>query len=200
MAGCGLGLPILLDRAPRIERPEAPDVAFEVAAGVSLAAPVAGVDVEDEFGAGFQGPRLVCERIRHEHITGLGFAVVRLRRLHHVRVEGRAADRAQHDHAVAAGELGVADGAVRILDQAVLFETEGTAQPGGRGAHVLVAQGRHDAAQPALETRYSLRLHDDTRPRTHSEPWKTLHPGLVNNPFKLDRILHTCAQLAAASR
>src|SRR5918911_1496416 len=51
---------------------------------------------------------------------------------------------AEHDDARAEAELGVADGAVVVLVDHALLESEGVLQPGDPGAGVAVAQGRID--------------------------------------------------------
>ena len=103
LSGGGLG-------GPRVVGADAPEVAFEVAAGEGAAAVVHVADVEDHLGTGGFGGGVDGVGVVDDEVDALGFAEADLVGLDH-ELAGLAAivDGAEHDHAVAEGELGVHD-------------------------------------------------------------------------------------------
>src|SRR6266851_5535355 len=105
--GVALGLWFL----PRIVGTDVPDVAFEVAAGEGAAAVVHVADVEEHGGSGGFGGGVGGVGVVDDEVRALGLAEVDLVGLGREFGGGCAVvDGAEHDHAVAEGELGVHDG------------------------------------------------------------------------------------------
>jgi hypothetical protein len=133
--------PGILD--PGIVGADAPKVGFEVAAGEGSAAVVHVSDVEDHLGAGGFGGGVDGVGVVHDDVDAFGLAEADLVGLGHELAElTTVIDGAEHDHAVAEGELGVHDGGVVGAEvDGLLLETEGAGEPvdGGQGVAVTKA-------------------------------------------------------------
>src|SRR5690606_726885 len=126
--------------------PEPPQVAFRVAARVAAAAVTLVGDVLDDGCARGGRPRVVGVDVTHDHAGALRFAQAGFLRLHDLAAPfAVVAGRAEHDHAVAEGELGMVHG-IAIGVDGVPVEAEGAAQPVDRGGRVAVAQAGNDGA------------------------------------------------------
>jgi hypothetical protein len=148
--------------APRVVGADAPDVAFEVAAGESAATVVHIADVEDHFGTGGFGSVVDGIGVVDDEVCAFGLAAADLVGLDH-ELAGLAAvvDGAQHDHAIAEGELGVLDGFVVGGDEYCLFfEAEGAAEPVDGGECVAVAKAGDDGGAAG----FGLVAHGDKVP------------------------------------
>jgi hypothetical protein len=144
-----VGLFLVLCCSPRVVGADAPEVAFEVAAGEGAAAVVHVADVEDHFGSGGFGGSVDGIGIGDDEVDALGFAEADLVGLDH-EIGGFAAvvDGAEHDHAVAEGELGVHDGGlVEAEVDGLLFETEGLDEPVDGSERVAVAEAGNDGGE-----------------------------------------------------
>jgi hypothetical protein len=147
---------------PWVEGADAPEVAFEVAAGEGAAAVVHVADGEDHLGVGGFGGGVDGVDVVHDEVGALGLAEADLVGLDHVVADLAAVvDGADHDHAVAEGELGVHDGgAIGAEEDGLLFEAEGGDQPvdGGEGVAVSEAWDDGGAAGFGLVAHGGLRV------------------------------------------
>jgi hypothetical protein len=148
-AGQGFGLSVDsfgLCGCPGVVGADAPEVAFEVAAGEGAAAVVHVADVEDHLSAGCFSGSVDCVGVAYDEVDALGLAEADLVGLGHELAELAAVvDRAEHDHAVAEGELGVHDGGVVGAEvDGLLFEAEGADEPVDGGERVAVAKAGDD--------------------------------------------------------
>ena len=136
VSGCG----------PGVVGADAPEMTFEVAAGEGAAAVVHVADVEDHLGAGGFGGGVDCVGVGDDEVDAFGFAEADLVGLdHEFAVFAAVVDGAEHDHAVAEGELGVHDGGVVGAEvDGLLFEAEGADEPVDGGEGVAVAEAGDD--------------------------------------------------------
>src|SRR5271170_6757220 len=128
--------------SPGVVGTDAPEVAFEVAAGEGAAAVVHVADVEDHLGSGGSGGGVDGVGVGDDEVDAFGFAEADLVGLDH-QFAGFAAivDGAEHDHAVAEVELGVHDGGVVGAEvDGLLLEAEGADEPVDGGERVAVAK------------------------------------------------------------
>ena len=135
-----------LGSVPGIVGADAPEVAFEVAAGEAAAAVVHVADVEDHLGSGGFGGGMNGVGIVDYEVDAFGFAEADLVGLD-CEFAGLAAvvDGAEHDHAVAEGELGVHDGFVVGAEvDGLLLEAEGGDEPVDGSEGVAVAEAGND--------------------------------------------------------
>lgn len=143
---CCLGFWLRWYRLPGVVGADAPHVAFEVATGEVAATVVHVTDVDDHLGtSGFCGG-VYGISVRDYEVGTLGFAEADLIGLDH-EFSGFAAvvDGAEHDHAVAVGELGVLDGFVVGGDEdRLFFEAEGGDEPVDGAERVAVAEAGDD--------------------------------------------------------
>jgi hypothetical protein len=121
-------------------------MAFEVAAGEGAAAVVHVADVQDHLGAGGFGGGVDGVGIGDDEVAAFGLAEADFVGLDHEFAELAAiVDGAEHDHAVAEGELGVHDGGVVGAEvDGLLFEAEGADEPVDSGERVAVAKAGDD--------------------------------------------------------
>jgi len=140
--GCGGGFGF----GPGIVGADAPEVAFEVAAGEGAAAIVHVADVEDHLGAGAFGGGVDGVGVVHDEVDAFGLAEADLVGLGHELAElATVVDGAEHDHTVAEGELGVHHGGVVGAEvDGLLFEAEGADEPVDGGKGVAVAKAGDD--------------------------------------------------------
>src|SRR6266851_6354089 len=139
--GVALGLWFL----PWIVGTDVPDVAFEVAAAEGAAAVVHVADVEEHGGSGGFGGGVGGVGVLDDDVRALGLAEVDLVGLGREFGGGCAVvDGAEHDHAVAEGELGVHDGVAWTHVDGLLLEAEGAGEPVDGGEGVAVAEPRDD--------------------------------------------------------
>ena len=132
--------------SPWVIGADAPEVAFEVAAGEAATTVVHVADVEDHLGAcglcgGVDGVGVV-----DDEVDAFGLAEADLVGLDH-ELAGFAAvvDGAEHNHPVAEGELGVHDGGVVGAEvDGLFFEAEGPDEPVDGGESVAVAKAGDD--------------------------------------------------------
>jgi hypothetical protein len=131
---------------PRVVGADAPEVAFEVAAGEGAAAVVHVADVEDHLGAGGFGGGVDGVGVVDDEVDAFGFAKADFVGLdHEFAVFAAIIDGTEHDHAVAEGELGVHDGGVVGAEvDGLFFEAEGSDEPVDRGERVAVAKAGDD--------------------------------------------------------
>ena len=139
---------------PGIVSTDAPDVAFEVAAGEGSTAVVHVPDVEQHGGPGGLCGGVDGVGVADYEVGALGFAVTYL-----VGLDGELAvlaaviDGAEHDHAGTEGELGVGDGIFGAHIDGLLLEAEGADEPVDGCEGVAVAEGGNDG--------FGLILHGD---------------------------------------
>jgi hypothetical protein len=135
-----------LGSVPGIVGADAPEVAFEVAAGEAAAAVVHVADVEDHLGSGGFGGGVDRVSIVGDKIDAFGLAEADLVGLDHELAElATVVYRSEHDHSVAEGELGVHDGFVVGAEvDGLLFEAEGLDEPVDSGEGVSVAKAGDD--------------------------------------------------------
>jgi hypothetical protein len=131
---------------PRVVCTDAPEVAFEVATGEGAASVVHVADVEDHLGAGGFGGGVDCVGVVDDKVDAFGLAEADFVGLDHELAVVRAVvDGAEHDHAVAEGELGVHDGGVVGAEvDGLLFEAEGSDEPVDGGEGIAVAKAGDD--------------------------------------------------------
>jgi hypothetical protein len=139
--GAALGVLLL----PGIVGTDAPDVAFEVAAGEGAAAVVHVLDVDKHSGSGGLCRGVDGVGVGDDEVGALRLAAVDLVGLGHEFAGGGAVvERTEHDHAVAEGELGVGDGVAGAHVDSLLLEAEGAGEPVDGGEGVAVAEPRDD--------------------------------------------------------
>jgi hypothetical protein len=120
-------------------------VAFEVAAGEGATAVVHVADVEDHLGSGGLSGDVDGVGVVDDEVGAFGLAEADLVGLgHEFAVVAAIVDGAEHDHAVAEGELGVGDGVVGAKVDGVFFEAEGADEPIDGGESVAVAEAGND--------------------------------------------------------
>src|SRR5690606_37040432 len=101
---------------PWIVGAEIPQAAFGIAAAETLAAVILELQFDHDFGTSSLGALVHSGGIFDDQIRTLCFVAADLIRLFEEVIEiGLVAYRADDDHAVAEGELGMNDGTVRIL-------------------------------------------------------------------------------------
>ncbi len=89
---------------PGVVGADAPEVAFEVAAGEGATAVVHVADVEDHLGSRSFGGGVDCVGVGDDEVAAFGFAEADLVGLdHESAVLAAIVDRAEHDHAVSEG-------------------------------------------------------------------------------------------------
>src|SRR5215469_1729880 len=138
---------------PRIVAAEAPDVPFQVAAGVTSAAVVLVLDVSEHGRAGSLRPRIVRVTIGNNHIRTLRLAPADVLWMLYEFPKHTDADRRQHDHSIAERQLRVCDPAVSVRDGQMALEPEGLAQPLNCGRCISIAHGGNDSCP------FFLRVH-----------------------------------------
>src|SRR5271154_7512393 len=117
--------------SPGVVGTDAPEVAFEVAAGEGAATVVHVADVEGHGGAGGPGGGVDGVGVADDEVDTLGLAEAYLVGLNH-ELTGFAAviDGTEHHHSVSEGELGVHDGFVVGAEvDGLLLEAEGGDEP-----------------------------------------------------------------------
>ena len=130
---------------PGVVGSDVPEVAFEVAAGEGPSAVVHVADVEDHLGTGGFGCGVDGVGVVDDQVDALGLAEADLVGLdHELAVFTAVVDGAEHDHAVAKGELGVGDCVVGAHVDGVLGEAEGSNEPIYGREGVAVAEPRDD--------------------------------------------------------
>jgi hypothetical protein len=132
--GSGLG--------PGVVGADAPEMAFGIATGKGAAAVVHVADVENHLGTGGFGGGVDGVGVVDDEVGAPGLAEADLVWLHHVLGDPAAiVDGADHDHAVAEGQLGVHDGGVIGAEEdGLFFEAECGDEPVDRGEGVAVAK------------------------------------------------------------
>ena len=110
---------------PGIVGSDAPDMSARIAAGESASAILLVRQRNDDVRAGLHRARVHGVGIVDGEIDGLRLAPADFVGLGEQGAVGRVGtDRAEHDHAVAEGELGVGDGIVVAVDDQVPLEAE----------------------------------------------------------------------------
>lgn len=118
---------------------------FEIAAGEGAATVVHVADVEDHLGSGGLGGGVDGVGVVDDEVGAFGLAEADLVWLGHELAEVAAiVDGAEHNHAVAEGELGVGDGVVGAEMDGVFFEAEGADEPIDGCEGVAVAEAGND--------------------------------------------------------
>ena len=119
---------------------------FGVATGEGSAAVVHVADVEDHGGAGGFGGGVDGVCIGDNEVDAVSVAEVDLVGVGHELAELAAVvDGAEHDHAVAEGDLGVHDRFVVGAEvDGLLFEAEGSGEPVDGGEGIAVAEAGND--------------------------------------------------------
>ena len=120
-------------------------MAFEVAAGEGAAAVVHVADVKNHFRTSSFSGGVDGIRVADDEADALGFTESDLGLNHDFAEFAAVVDRAEHDHAVTEGELGVHDGrVVRAKVDGLFFEAEGGDEPIDGGKGVAVAKAGDD--------------------------------------------------------
>jgi len=137
---------------PGIVGADVPEIAFGVAAGEGTATVGLVGDVEDDGGAGGFGGGVDGVGVVDDEAGGFGLAEADLVGMDHefavgVGVVALRGDGAEHDHAVAEGELGVHDGVVRAEVDGLFFEAEGLDEPVDGGEGVTVTEAGDDGGR-----------------------------------------------------
>lgn len=124
-------------------------MAFGVAASEGAAAVVHVADVENHGGASGSGCGVDGVGVGGDEIDAVGVAQADLVGLDHKLAEfSGVVYGAEHDHAVAEGELGVHDGLVVGAEvDGLLFEAEGADEPVDGGEGVAVAETGDDGGE-----------------------------------------------------
>jgi PadR family transcriptional regulator PadR len=167
--GLGGGLGLGLGLGPGVVGADVPEVAFEVAAGEGAATVVHVADVEDHLGGGGFGGGVDGVGVVDDEVDAFGLAETDLVRLNHEPAVFATAgalfgNGAEHDHAVAEGELRVQDGGVVGAEvDGLFFEAEGADEPVDGGEGVAVAKAGDDGGTAGFGLvghgfRVSLRL------------------------------------------
>src|SRR5262245_8035401 len=118
--GCGRSM-----SRPRVVGAEVPEMALQVAAGVTAAAVGLVLDIDHDLGSRRLGPGVVSVGVRDDNVRALRFRAADLRRLLHQVAELVLTDGAQHHNAVAERQLGVDDHLIAIArHNQVLLEAE----------------------------------------------------------------------------
>ena len=127
---------------PRVVGADVPEVAFEVAAGEGAAAVVHVAMSSDDGRAGGFGGGVDGIGVGDDEVEAFGLAQIDLVGLNDVlAVFAAVIDGAEHDHAVAEGELGVGDGVVVGSDvDGIFLEAEGADEPVDGGEGIAVAE------------------------------------------------------------
>ena len=126
--------PLLL--RPRIVGAEIPQMPLRITARVEAAPVILIGNLHGDLGPGGVRPRVMRIGIVHDHVGALGPGPAHLLRRLDPLAKFVGARRAEHNHAVAKGELGVRDGPVLAGYDKVLFESEGLAQPIDRSGRI----------------------------------------------------------------
>jgi len=129
---------------PGVVGAEIPDVAFEVAAGVTTAAVAFVVDIKNDLGAGGFGASVMRVAIGDDDVAALRFCAADFIGLLHQFAEFVVLDGSEHDHAAAEIELGVGDGVVLAGDDEMFFESERVAEPVYCGRGVAITHAGDD--------------------------------------------------------
>ena len=123
---------------PGIVCTEVPDMTFGIAACVAAPAKVIVLYVQNDLGAGGLGPSVVCIRIADQKIAALCLGAADLIRLLHVFAERGVANRGEHEHRVAEGQLSVMHHPSFAGGDEVLLEPESGAQPIARRSNIAI--------------------------------------------------------------
>lgn len=144
---------------PGIVAPDTPDMPAGIAAGKAASAIVLVRQRNQDLRTGLYRALMHGVGIVDGEVNGLRLAPADLVGLgEQGAVGGVGANRAEHDHAVAEGELGVGDRVVLAVDDQVPLEAEDGAQPVDGSVGVAVAQAGDNGGNRVLRRRRHQRL------------------------------------------